>query len=424
MVLHAIAATALLTGAPAWAQAPAPAPAPVLPDLGARQRIAEELARLAEWCSQQELACEAGRLVDEILFLDPRNRTALALAAAPGGDATPRPTAASPDLAALRARRTETGRVVAPLYLELFARKHRPSQNALYDVYLIRALEHDAGLAAPVFERTWQAAREGGDWSRARMLIAQGREFHPVDGWQGLLRDIDDAELREIRRQLVPGGTFTLKFPELGPTTKEDFQLMQMQVVLPADYDPDRLLPLYISLGGGSGNHRPNRLTEGLGFAAAGLLYPRNPRNLEQATFDPVTLWASYEPMLAKLERVLPNLHPTKRVVFGFSNGANAVTALVAFSGTRFMDCYPYLIIHEGGMYQSQWTDETWAALKSCSLFYSGGKRGSVRFTTRMHAQAVAHGVDADLLVFEGGHEMTPETRTAMREWIRRQVVD
>jgi len=390
------------------------------PETELKQRIARELAGLAEWCSERRLNEPGRELVKEILFVDPRNRRARALQVPFARETDP----AAAEHEALRRRQASTGRVVAPLYLELFARKHRPAQNALYDVYLLRALRHEPRLAAPVFDRSWKTATRKKDWSRARMLLAEGGALVPVNGVQQLIADLDAAEMREIRRQLVPGGTFVLKFPELGPSVKKDYRLMQMHVVLPDDYSPDRQWPLYISLGGGGGSDRPNRLTAGLGFVAVGLPYPRDPRNIEQAAFSPFTLWSYYQPMLQKLDRVLPNLHPTNRVVFGFSNGANAVTALVAFSNSQFTRQYRYLIIHEGGMQQSRWSDDVWQELQSCALLYSGGDKSYGRQITAMHAEAVEKLVDAQLLIFAGGHEINQEVRDTVRAWIRRKVGD
>ncbi len=408
-------------GTPGDRPAAAGASAPDRQEQELKEQIANELAGLAAWCSERNLNEQARRLVDEVSFVDPRNRQALALQVPLADDTSP---PAVEDRQALRELQASTGRAVAPLYLELFAQRHRPAQNALYDVYLIRALEHDPGLAAPVFDRTWKTALRKKDWSRARMLLSQGHEYVPVSGYESRLRDIDASEMAEIRRQLVPGGTFLLKFPELGPTIKKDYRLMQMRVVLPDNYSPNRQWPLYISFGGGTGSDRPNRLTDGLGFVATALPFPRNPRNLAQGSFDPVTLWSSYKPMLEKLERVLPNLDPARRVVFGFSNGANALTALVAFSDGQFTQQFRYLIIHEGGMYQRNWSDEVWRELGSCSLLYSGGDRGSGVLIKKMYREALDRNVDAELLIFKGGHEMNPQIGAEMRQWIQQKALD
>ena len=396
-------------------------PEPARTEQEVKKQLAGELAGLAEWCSENDLLEPGRRLLDEILFIDPRNLRALALQVPLADDSNPAAPTSRPEF---HRRQALTGRAVAPLYLELFAQRHRPVQNALYDVYLLRALEHDPRFAAPVFQSTWKTALDKKDWSRARMLLTQGREFAPVNGYQARIRTIDAAEMAELRRQLVPGGSFVLKFPELGPTVKKDYRLMQMRVVLPREYSPDRRWPLYISLGGGSGSDRPNRLVDGLGFVAIALPYPRNPRNLAQGSFDPFTLWSSYKPMLEKLQQVIPNLDPSRRVVFGFSNGANAITALVAFSDTEFTKKHRYLIIHEGGMYQRRWSDDVWRELKSCSILYSGGDRSIGRQVSTMHQAALDHGVDAELLIYEGGHEMNPRIGASMRQWIRRKVLE
>ena len=391
---------------------------PDVPETRLKQRIAEELAGLGEWCAERGLNEPGRELREEILFVDPSNPRARALLVPLSQETSPEST----EHEALRERQTSTGRVVAPLYLELFARKHRPAQNAMYDVYLLRALQHEPRVAAAVFERTWKTALRNNDWSRARMLITRGGRFMPITDERRILARLDAAEMQEIRRQSVPGGTFVLKFPELGPTVKKDYRLMQMHVVLPENYSPKRQWPLYISLGGGGGSDRPNRLAAGLGFVAVGLPYPRDPRNIEQAAFSPFTLWSYYKPMLQKLDRVLPNLHPTNRVVFGFSNGANAVTALVAFSDTQFTKQYRFLIIHEGGMHQSQWSDDVWQDLQSCSLLYSGGDKSAGRLIAGMHQEAVEKNVDAQLLIFAGRHEINQEVRDTIRAWIRRKV--
>ena len=79
-----------------------------VPETRLKQRIAEELAGLGEWCAERGLNEPGRELREEILFVDPSNRRALALLVPLSQETSP----ASTEHEALRERQTSTGRVV------------------------------------------------------------------------------------------------------------------------------------------------------------------------------------------------------------------------------------------------------------------------------------------------------------------------
>lgn len=138
--------------------------------------------------------------------------------------------------------------------------------------------------------------------------------------------------------RLTPGAKFTLSFPELPQTLAGD--VPSLQVVLPSDYQADRLFPLHLWLGGGSGGKGGARsdLYGGKRFIFIGLplFHADGNRPKDHVLYkDAVAAWAAYQVMLAKLEKTVPNILPRKGVAQGFSNGGHTISILLSNPETQ-----------------------------------------------------------------------------------------
>ena len=157
-----------------------------------------------------------------------------------------------------------------------------------------------------------------------------------------------NARAAEAAPKLSPGSTFTIAFPEMPPTLADLLDRNgvkpMMTVFLPGNYSPSRKHPLLIFLGGGNGGSGGNpgvarSLCEGKDFVCVGLplfkekvAAPAPGNGLERILLrspDCKFAWPLYRKMLAKLEEMVPNIDPSRRILGGFSNGAHATAGLI-----------------------------------------------------------------------------------------------
>jgi dienelactone hydrolase len=132
----------------------------------------------------------------------------------------------------------------------------------------------------------------------------------------------------------------------------------QMGIFLPTNYDANRLHPLLVFLRGGDGGNDDNpaiarALAEDRDFVCVSLpLFKEKDPNQTVLIrdIDCKLAWPLYKTMLAKLDELVPNIDPNRRVLGGFSNGAHMTAALINQSGgeaaARF---YAFFLIDGGG---------------------------------------------------------------------------
>lgn len=232
---------------------------------------------------------------------------------------------------------------------------------------------------------------------------------------------------------LTPGSTFTIEFPDMPPTLAE----MQdpkgipatMAVSLPADYDPQRKHPLLVVLQGGNGGRGTSasiarQIIGPNEFVCVNLplfkesLDPNAPANTPPLIIirdvDGQFAWPLYQEMLARLEQVVPNLDPDRRVIGGFSNGAHMVGELIDQSGgeipRRFSD---FFMVEGGGRTRH------YELLEGKRLLLMYGSAGAAARIQQMHDSAIAAGVDVTVHEMVGvGHAFPPEQYPAVRAWL------
>jgi len=140
--------------------------------------------------------------------------------------------------------------------------------------------------------------------------------------------------------QLIPGGRFTIEFPDMPPTMHSMFYKTDikpcMTVVLPKNYSSSQKYPLLIFLPGECGSNGKNPvqallLSEQKDFVCLDLPYFKSsPSSDLRITEEDITnMWALYKTMLTRMEQIIPNLDSKHYILGGFSNGAYVTAGLI-----------------------------------------------------------------------------------------------
>jgi predicted peptidase len=167
---------------------------------------------------------------------------------------------------------------------------------------------------------------------------------------------------------LTAGKSFTITFPEM-PATYAELNAPKgakpmMTVFLPQNYDARKKLPLLIWLtggNGGTGNYPgvARKLTEEKDFICVSIplfkekLEAPTPENASQRLLirnpDCRYGWPFYRQMLDRIDQVVPNIDPDRRILGGFSNGAHATSGLIDESDGEIARRFTAFIFGEGG---------------------------------------------------------------------------
>ena len=234
--------------------------------------------------------------------------------------------------------------------------------------------------------------------------------------------------------QLAPGRWFTIPFPDMPPTLfalwNRKTDPAQMTVFLPRNYDLQRKHPLLILLNGGDGGNASNpgmarTLSEEQDFICVALplfkvsLDPAAPDNAPPLMIvrggDGRYAWPFYKTMLAKLDEVVPNVDPARRILGGFSNGAHATAALLDASDGEVARMFSAFVFVEGGG-KLQHFD----LLKDKPFLMVSSNAKSLPRAQEIASAAQAAGAETTL-VFEdiGQHGFPPASYPAVRQWLR-----
>lgn len=241
---------------------------------------------------------------------------------------------------------------------------------------------------------------------------------------EATLADVSGAEVTnsdraiEVAPSLEPGTTFYLDFPRLGPTWRD--VPTRAGVYLPTDYTTEKQLPLFVWFGGGAGTDNPKKpvaITEGTGFICVALPYRTEDDGKPGGWQTP---WSYYETILDRLEAVVPNIDPTRRVCGGFSSGGAAVTYQIGNSDGAFQK-YFYAFIPGG----AGWPMGGLETIKGRPMLaLMGEKDKRLPNFEVLEKEALAAGIDFKLRVFEGyGHGMPAEFHDEIRQWMVDNVV-
>jgi len=219
--------------------------------------------------------------------------------------------------------------------------------------------------------------------------------------------------------RVKPGQTFVIPFPGLPQTLAK--RPSELHVFIPRKYDPAKKHPLFLWLNGNDGP--PGINTGPVGedfFVVASLpLYKINPaEGLLLKNEDARYIWSCWKPMLAELERIVPNLNPEIRVVGGFSNGANCQAVLLN-KVKEFADAFKGFLLWEGGNML-----DNFKVLPGHSLFVLYGEKSLGKYGAPIAASASKAGADADFFEMKGvGHDAPASFNPKVRDWIERKVL-
>jgi len=210
-----------------------------------------------------------------------------------------------------------------------------------------------------------------------------------------------------------------LEFPELGPSRTSD--PARIQIRIPEDYTPDHPVPLALYLGGGQGTDNGDALknfVDPAQWVTVAFPYP-------QAVNTPLHAFKEgksgdlidfQKPMLERLQALLPNVDPKRRVVVGSSNGAHMIAIATCDGWKEFAEYFNAFVLHEGGG-SGSWN---FSAVRRKKVFIlMGEKSESLKFSEGVVAAAERSRLKPDVFVAPGeGHGMGAASREAIKEWI------
>jgi hypothetical protein len=166
---------------------------------------------------------------------------------------------------------------------------------------------------------------------------------------------------------IAPGASFRLDFPQLQKTLEG--RQPSMSVKLPDAYSKDKRYPLFLWLGGGRGGsgHARTDIVDPNRYICIGMPLFRNMKKVQTEKDqiskmhvryeDAKIAWAAYSVMLARLEKLVPNIEKKKGVSAGFSNGAHMISILMTKESKNFSQYFSAFIFVEGGyMYKKKAT--------------------------------------------------------------------
>jgi len=223
--------------------------------------------------------------------------------------------------------------------------------------------------------------------------------------------------------RLIPGTTVTLTFPEAGPSYQSNPAAIHIRI--PENYRSDQKVPLALFLGGGDGTDHYdslNGLVDSKSFVLVAFPYSKNVPTPRQAVQDGRSneLIRFQRPMLERLQALIPNTDPDRRLVIGFSNGAHMIGVATCDGWREFTEYFSIYVFDEGGSSQNK----DFKALKRKSVMYvSGEKSPSSGFNQTMLERFKESKVQVYAFTAPGeGHEMGKGSRTAIKEWLEKST--
>ncbi|MBI4230491.1 MAG: hypothetical protein HY608_06615 [Planctomycetes bacterium] len=224
------------------------------------------------------------------------------------------------------------------------------------------------------------------------------------------------------------GNRFVVDYPGLPSTLAR--QPSAMHVSIPTNYDPNRQHPLLLWLNTGEGQPGlgdARGITGGTDFVCVSLPLYRTPEGMAKPGISGILLeetdlpliWTQYRIMLGDLERMIPNLHPTMRVVGGGSNGAHAAGGLISGTEGEFCRRFHHALFWEGGYLLS----DARPMAGGCMMFCWGANSQKARMSVQAK-QAADAGVDVETIEMPGvGHDFPLEYHARFRDWLDRKIL-
>ncbi len=200
-----------------------------------RSALASALVELAAFARDKKLPDEAKAYADEALALDASSEGAKKVKEklVPGG--------AEADKKALAKKQDGMARKLASGFRELALLSHKKDQDAVFDGWLVRALELDLKGTGGLVESEWRASFDKGDLERAKRLL---------EGAEKVKHDEKHAKVLEKISLKVMERTPAFKTARAHP--------MQYLVTLPKNWTPDKKWPILVTVEGAGNNFAGN----------------------------------------------------------------------------------------------------------------------------------------------------------------------
>jgi hypothetical protein len=229
----------------------------------------------------------------------------------------------------------------------------------------------------------------------------------------------------EADPRVKPGATFRLVFPDIGESRAKN--PAQIEIRIPEGYDPSKPVPVALFLAGGEGGDSAGpagKFVDPSEWVMVGFPYPKSaPRPLYASRERKASELIEFQkPMLERLEALVPNADPDRRVVIGSSNGAHMIAMAVCDGWKEFTDYFTAFVLHEGGGSESS----DFSALRGKDVLFVIGENSESRdFAEWVVDKAMATRCRPDVVIANGeGHGMGDGSRTTIREWIAKLAGD
>ena len=231
----------------------------------------------------------------------------------------------------------------------------------------------------------------------------------------------------EAAPKLEPGKAVVIEFPEMPATLYESIHhegtKPAMTIALPKNYDPQRKHPLLVFLQGGDGSaarqaNVGRAVTEERDFVCVSLPFFRQKMDkpdIKLLDDDFKFMWPLYKTMLARLDQLVPNIDPARRVIGGFSNGGHTTAGMIDDVGDEFVHYFSAYLLVEGG-FKLQHFDRI--KNKPLLVLYGGARNRD--WDTLFGKPAQEAGVRVTMHKMENtGHAFPNEQYPVVREWLR-----
>lgn len=225
---------------------------------------------------------------------------------------------------------------------------------------------------------------------------------------------------------LKPGEVLNIEFPDLGPDRRGN--VTKMQVRIPDNYTTDKLFPMAVWLGGGSGGAHSNgvaSLVDRRDFVLVGLPYPKGANDRYQATMvgNFPYIWRYHEQMLAALQKLVPNINPRFRMVAGFSNGAHCIDGLLRLPSGAPAEYYNVYVLVDGGGVRLTGRYPQHVLGQHLMVLW-GDRSPNARWTPNVAASGRAAGMITNSVQMTAtGHAFPKTYRAVVAEWIEQVVI-
>lgn len=224
-----------------------------------------------------------------------------------------------------------------------------------------------------------------------------------------------------------PGATKNLEFADLG-TCNHDESPLNCNVYIPANYQPDKPVPLLVWLTGGKGGNALGAAYALAGkedFVCASLPYPSyEGRDIfaRQRDGGLVEFWDAHRTMLDEIAKAIPNLDPEVRVIAGFSNGAHSMGGYCSQVGEEFGTYFNVFVFGDGGVHSADWSKKFFRDAHAYVCWGETSDNKDMGLSTSDACDS-ARMILTKSEMPATGHKFTDEEKAKVKTWLLETVV-